>query len=106
MYQAGLEINEIQQVVSTAQRLGEHFKRSKLVTTALQRCQQQMSSQSDQHGNSIVWIVQDIKNSVYYMMNHLLKLWLPITAVLADGIVIRQDHYHLDLQPTSWDLLE
>jgi len=41
---AGSEINEIQQVVSAARRLVEHLKKSELATTALQKRQQQMSS--------------------------------------------------------------
>ena len=47
---AGLEVNEIQEVVSAARRLVEHFKKSELATTALQKRQQQMSSESDQDG--------------------------------------------------------
>jgi len=41
---AGLATNEIQQVVSAARRLVEHFKKSELATTALQKHQQHMSS--------------------------------------------------------------
>ena len=104
-----MKVNEIQQVVSAAQRLVEHFKRSELATTALQKCQQQMSIESDQDGKSTLQIVQDVNtrwNSVYFMIDHLLKLQLLISEVLADITVTRQDHCHLDLQPSSWDLLE
>ena len=38
--------------------------------------------------------------------DHLLKLRLPICTVLADSTVTGQDHHHLDLQPSLWDLLE
>ena len=48
---AGLELNEIQ-MVSAAQRLVGHFKKSKSVTTALLNCWQQMSSESGHDGNS------------------------------------------------------
>ena len=57
----------------------------------------------------VLQIIQDVKtrwNSVYYMIDCLLKLRLPISAVLADSTVTRRDHCHLDLQPSSWDLLE
>jgi len=67
---AGLEINKIQQVVSAARRLVEHFKKSEL---ALQKYQPQMSSDD----NCTLQIVQDVKtrwNSVYYMIECLLKL--------------------------------
>jgi len=40
------------------------------------------------------------------MIEHLLKLWLLISAVLSDNAVTRQDNRNLDLQPSSWDLLE
>ena len=40
------------------------------------------------------------------MIDCLLKLRLPISAVLADSTVTRRDHCHLNLQPSSWDLLE
>jgi len=53
-------------------------------------------------------VVQDVKtrwNGVYYMIDCLLKLWLPISAVLADSALTREHHY-LDLQSSSWDLLE
>ena len=96
---AGLEVNEIQQVVSAARRLVEHFKKSELANTALQKRQQQMSPDQD-----VLQIVQDVKtrwNSVYYMIDRLLKLRLPISAVLADSTVTRRDHRHLDLQPSS-----
>jgi len=39
---AGLEVDEIHQLVSAARRLVEHFKKSELATTALQNRQQQM----------------------------------------------------------------
>ena len=84
---AGLEVNEIQQVVSAARRLVEHFKKSELANTALQKRQQQMSPDQD-----VLQIVQDVKtrwNSVYYMIDRLLKLRLPISAVLADSTVTR-----------------
>ena len=82
---AGLEVNEIQEVVSAARRLVGHFKKSELATTALQKCQQQMSSESDQDGKSTLQIVQDVKtrwNSVYYMIDCLLKLQLLINTTL------------------------
>ena len=104
---AGLEVDELHQVVSAARRLVEYFKKSELATTALQKRQQQMSSDKD--GNSTLQIVQDVKtrwNSVYYMIDRLLKLRLPISAVIADSAVTRRDHRNLDLQPSSWDLLE
>ena len=53
---AGLEVNEIQQVVSAARRLVEHFKKSELANTALQKRQQQMSPDQD-----VLQIVQDVK---------------------------------------------
>jgi len=40
------------------------------------------------------------------MIERLLKLRLPISAVLADNTVTRRDNRNLDLQPSSWDLLE
>ena len=54
-------------------------------------------------------VVQDVKtrwNGVYYMIDRLLKLWLLIGAVLADSAVTRREHHYLDLQSSSWDLLE
>ena len=102
-----MEVDELHQVVSAARRLVEHFKKSELATTALQKHQQQMSS--DEDGNSTLQIVQDVKtrwNSVYYMIDHLLKLRLPISAVITDSAVTRRDYRNPDLQPSSWDLLE
>ena len=53
---AGLEEDEIYQLVGVARRLVEHFKKSsELATTALQKCQQQMSS--DEDSNSTLQIV-------------------------------------------------
>ena len=40
------------------------------------------------------------------MINRLLKLRLPISAVLADGAITRREHHNLDLQSSLWDLLE
>ena len=78
-----------------------------LSISALQKRQQQMSS--DEGSNSTLQIVQDVKtrwNSVYYMIDRLLKLRLPISAVLADSAVTGREHCNLDLQSSSWDLLE
>jgi len=70
-----VEINEIQQVGSAARRLVEHLKKSELANTALQK---QMSSDD----NCTLHFVQDVKtrwNSVYNMIEHLLKLHSPIS---------------------------
>ena len=70
MYQSWIGLDEIHQVVSAARILVEHFKKSELAITALQKRQQQMSF--DEGSNSTLQIVQDVKtrwNSVYYMIN-------------------------------------
>ena len=37
IYKAGLEVSEIQQVVITAWKFADHFEKSKLAITALQK---------------------------------------------------------------------
>ena len=51
---AGLEINKIQCVVGAAQKLVEHFKKSELANTALQKQQQLMVS--DDTNGSVLYI--------------------------------------------------
>ena len=102
-----LWIEEILEKFGISTEKVEHFKKSELATTALQKRQQQMLS--DEGSNSTLQIVQDVKtrwNSVYYMIDRLLKLRLPISAVLADSAVTGREHCNLDLQSSSWDLLE
>ena len=53
---AGLEVSEIQQVVTTSSIFAEHFEPT--TTTTLQKRQQQMYNQD---GNSKLQIIQDVK---------------------------------------------
>ena len=72
---AGLEINESQRVVVAARKLVEHFKKSELANTALQKRQQQIVPH-DANGCvlQIVQIVRTRWNSVFYMIDCLLQL--------------------------------
>ena len=56
---AGLEINESRRVVGAARKLVEHFKKSELANTALQKRQQQMVPY-DANG-SVLQIVQIVR---------------------------------------------
>ena len=81
---------QIQKLLSHARKLVGHFHHSALATDALCACQIAHTDASSSVEQRPVKVIQDVStrwNSVFYMLQRLVKLKLPIMAVLEDDSV-------------------
>ena len=102
---------QIQKLLSQVRKLVGHFHHSTLATEAL--CARQIAhtdASSSSGEQRPVKVIQDVStrwNSVFYMLQRLVKLKLPIMAVLEDDSVTHKpEHRALLLKDKMWSLAE
>ena len=97
----GLKDPTIARAVGAARKLVGHFKHSALATAELKKRQEQMGVKHKK-------FIQDCPtrwNSVFYMIQRLLEMRWPITAVLSDEEVTQRSDRYLDVRSEQWELL-
>ena len=99
---AGFSINAIDRLLSAAKKIVAHFHHSVVASEALKQKQTQMSMS----GKKLVTSCVTRWNSTYEMLDRLLKLRWPITAVLSDAEVTKVSDRYLDLKSEQWTLAE
>ena len=99
---SGLNINSIDRLLGASQKLVSHFRHSVVASEALKKKQQQM----DVNGRKLVKACVTRWNLSYEMLDHLLKLRWPVTAVLSDEEVTKRSDHSLDLKSEQWKLAE
>ena len=101
----GLKISSLSKALGASRRLVAHFNRSVLSTQALR--QKQCSDSGDSNALKLIQDVQTRWNSSYFMMDRLLKLRVPVYAVLFDDqITNKSDRASLDIKDCHWQILE
>ena len=103
---------QIQKLLSLARKLVGHFHHSTLATEAL--CAHQAAHSDGSSSSAVeqrpVKVIQDVStrwNSVFYMLQRLVRLKLPIMAVLEDDSVTpKPEHRALLLKDKMWILAE
>ena len=98
----GLAITAIDRLVVAARKLVGHFKHSTLATQELEKRQLQMNIEKKKLINDCAtrW------NSTFYMLERLIELRWPVTAVLSDDRVTKRSDRSLDLKGDQWVLAE
>ena len=102
----------ILRLFSQPRKLVGHFHHSTLATKALCTCQTAHSdgSSSSTVDQRPVKVIQDVStrwNSIFYMLQCLVRLKLPIMAVLEDDLVTpKPEHHALLLKDKMWILAE
>lgn len=99
---AGLSSNAIDRLIGAARKLVGHFNRSVVASEELKKREVQMNIAEKK-------LVQDCAtrwNSTFYMLQRLLELRWPVTAVLSDERVTKRSDRHLDLTSEHWALAE
>ena len=86
---------EVKKIVS-------HFSHSVVATEALKNKQQQMNIT----GKKLIYSCPTRWNSTYEMLDRILKLQWPITAVLSDETVTKRSNRYLELRTEQWKLTE
>ena len=97
---AGLSIPTIDRLLGAARKLVGHFNHSVVATEQLKTRQSQMNMTEKK-------LVKDVAtrwNSTFYMLERLLELRWPVTAVLSDETVTKRADHYLDLQSDQWAL--
>ena len=79
-----------------------HFSHSVVATEALKNMQQQMNIT----GKKLINSCPTRWNSTYEMLDRILKLWWPITAVFSDETVTKRSDRYLELRTEQWKLTE
>ena len=99
---AGLKINAIDKLIGAVKKIVSHFSHSVVATEALKNKQQQMNITAKKLINSCPtrW------NSTYEMLQRVLKLCWPVTAVLSDDTITKRSDRYLDLKTEQWKLTE
>jgi len=99
---AGLKINAIDKLIGAVKKIVSHFSHSVVATEALKNKQQQMNITAKKLINSCPtrW------NSTYEMLQRVLKLRWPVTAVLSDDTITKRSDRYLDLKTEQWKLTE
>ena len=96
----GLKVNTIARLLGVAQKLVSHFKHSTVATSALIDRQKRMNMPTKK-------LLQDCStrwNSSYYLLERLVEMQWPISAVLSDERVTKKADRYLDLKNEQWDL--
>ena len=100
----GLKHATVVKALATGKRLVGHFSHSAVATQALIEHQSRMGIERP------LKLVQDVQtrwNSSLYMMERLLKLRVPLYAVICDDKVTRvKDRAGLDIQDSMWKVME
>ncbi len=97
---AGLSSNGISRLLGAGRKLVTHFRHSVVATEELKRRQAQMET-----GNKK--LIQDCAtrwNSSFYMLERLVEMRWPISAVLSDESVTKRSDRSLDLRSEQWTL--
>ena len=99
---AGLKINAINKLTAAAKKIVSHFSHSVVATEALKNKQLQMNITAKKLINSCPtrW------NSTYEILQYILKLRWPITAVLSDETITKRSDRYLDLKTEQWKRTE
>ena len=99
---AGFSINAIDRLVGAARKLVGHFNHSVVASEQLKRRQAQM-------GNREKKLVQECAtrwNSTFYMLERLLEMRWPVSAVLSDEQITKRSDRSLHLRTEQWTLLK
>ena len=99
---AGLSISAIDRLIGASQKLVSHFHHSVVASEALKKKQQQMNI----NGRKLVKSCTTRWNSTFEMLDRLIKLRWPVTAVLSDEEVTKRNDRYLDLKSEQWNLAE
>ena len=105
-------LQQIQKLLSQARKLVGHFHYSGLATEALCarqviHCNPSSSSEVEQRPVKVIQDVSTRWNSIFYMLQRLVRLKLPIMAVLEDDSVTpKPEHRALLLKDKMWTLAE
>ena len=97
---AGLKVNAIDKLTAAVKKIVSHFRHSVVATEALKNKQQQMNITAKKLINSCPtrW------NSTYEMLERVLKLRWPITAVLSDATITKRSDRYLILRQSNGNL--
>ena len=96
----GLKLNVIERLLGACRKLVGHFKHSTVATAALADRQKRMNM-------PVKRLLQDIStrwNSTYYLLDRLVEMRWPISAVLSDERITKRSDRYLDLRNEQWDL--
>ena len=96
----GLKLNTIDRLLGACRKLVGHFKHSTVATAALVDRQKRMNM-------PVKRLLQDVAtrwNSIYYLLDRLVEMRWPISAVLSDERVTKRLDRNLDLRSDQWDL--
>ena len=97
-----LSMNSIERLIGASRKLVGHFNHSAVVSEELKRWQVQMEMAEKK-------LVQECAtrwNSTFYMLERLLELRWPVSAVLSDDRVTKRGDCSLDLNSGQWALAE
>ena len=98
----GFEIAAIDRMIKCGSKVVGHFKLSPLATNELRKRQLLMNVTQKK-------LIQNCTtrwNSTYYMLDRLLEMRWPISAVLSDETVTKRSDRYLDLTNEHWSLAE
>ena len=98
------EIPSINRLLAAARKLVGHFNHSVVATEALKRKHQQMNSDTNHKFKKLIKDCSTRWNSSFFMLERLLQLHWPITAVLSDETVTKRSDRYLDLKTEQWNL--
>jgi len=99
---AGLSISAIDRLIGAARKLVGHFNHSVIAAEELKGRQAQMQIREKK-------LVQEVAtrwNSSFYMLERLLEMRWPVSAVLSDERVTKRSDRCLDLKSEQWTLTE
>ena len=98
----GLQIRSIAALLASGRKLVGHFKHSSKATAALAQKQKQMNM-------PVKRLIQDCPtrwNSSFYMLERILEIRWPISAVLGDESITKKADRPLDFKSEQWTLAE
>ena len=101
---AGFEISGIARLLACACKLVGHFHHSVVATEALKKRQTEMNLHVDGKVKKLIRDCVTRWNSSYLMLERLLKLRWPVTAVLSDETITKRSDQYLDLKTDQWVL--
>ncbi|MGH0135878.1 UNVERIFIED_CONTAM: hypothetical protein FKN15_058739 [Acipenser sinensis] len=90
------DVQQVHTLVAVASRLVAHFKKSKMVTSALNRKQAEMLN-TEKEPLKLIQDVQTRWNMVYYMFECLLELKWPVAVLSNPDLTNKSDAATLDL---------
>ena len=98
----GLKMPSVAALLAAGRKLVGHFKHSSKATAALAQKQKQMNM-------PVKKLIQDCPtrwNSSFYMLEQILEIRWPISAVLGDESITKKADRALDLRSEQWTLAE